>query len=49
VLKVLFPKSLLTTEDLGRAMLEIAKHGAPKPVLEASDINALLPPTPAAS
>ncbi|HEY5374949.1 MAG TPA: hypothetical protein VIK01_14805 [Polyangiaceae bacterium] len=48
-LKVLFPKSLLTTEDLGRAMLEIAKHGAPKPVLEASDINALLPPTPAAS
>ena len=49
VLKALFPKSLLTTEDLGRAMLEIAKHGAPKPVLEASDINALVPAKSATS
>ncbi|HEX3853689.1 MAG TPA: hypothetical protein VHW01_22145 [Polyangiaceae bacterium] len=49
VLKALFPKSLLTTEDLGRAMLEIAKRGAPKPILEAPDINALLSRKPAAS
>jgi hypothetical protein len=31
----------MTTEDLGRAMLEIAKRGAVKPILEASDIIAL--------
>jgi uncharacterized protein YbjT (DUF2867 family) len=49
LLKALFPKSILTTEDLGRAMLQIAKHGAPKSILEASDINALVPPKPAAS
>jgi len=41
VFKVLFPKAMMTTEDLGRAMLEIAKHGAPKPILEASDIIAV--------
>jgi hypothetical protein len=29
------------TEQLGRAMLKVAKQGAPKPVLETRDINAL--------
>ena len=41
------PRSVLTTEDLGRAMLEVAKHGASKPILEARDITALKPaPSP---
>jgi hypothetical protein len=29
----------MTTEDLGRAMIKIAKQGAPNRVLEAQDIN----------
>jgi uncharacterized protein YbjT (DUF2867 family) len=41
IMKALFPKSVMTTEDLGQAMLEIAKRGAVKPILEASDIIAL--------
>jgi uncharacterized protein YbjT (DUF2867 family) len=41
ILKALFPRSVLTTEELGRAMLEIAKRGAPKAILEASDLAAL--------
>jgi uncharacterized protein YbjT (DUF2867 family) len=40
VLKTLFPRSVTTTEQLGRAMLSVAKNGAPKRVLESSDINA---------
>jgi uncharacterized protein YbjT (DUF2867 family) len=40
-LKRLFPKYVTTTENLGRAMLVAAKRGAPKPVLESSDINKL--------
>jgi uncharacterized protein YbjT (DUF2867 family) len=36
-----FPKYVTTTEKLGRAMLIAAKWGAPKPVLESSDINRL--------
>jgi uncharacterized protein YbjT (DUF2867 family) len=36
-----FPKFVTTTEQLGRAMLQAARHGAPKPVLESIDINAL--------
>jgi uncharacterized protein YbjT (DUF2867 family) len=36
-----FPKYVTTTEKLGRAMLIVAKRGAPKPVLENSDINKL--------
>jgi len=30
-----------TTERIGRAMIEVAKHGAPKKVLETQDINEL--------
>jgi len=41
VMKKLFPKYMTTTEQLGRAMIKAAKHGAPKQVLEAEDINRL--------
>ncbi len=37
----LFPQYVTTTERLGRAMIEAAKHGAPKRILESADINAL--------
>jgi uncharacterized protein YbjT (DUF2867 family) len=40
ILKTLFPRSLTTTEQLGRAMIRVAKTGAGKRVLESSDINA---------
>ena len=40
VLKTLFPRSVTTTEQLGRAMISVAKTGAPKRVLESKDINA---------
>lgn len=41
LLKALFPGYVTTTEELGRAMLEVAKHGAPERVLESRDIIAL--------
>jgi uncharacterized protein YbjT (DUF2867 family) len=41
VWKLLLPDDVTTTEDLGRAMLQVAKHGAAKRVLESRDINAL--------
>ena len=37
--RAVFPKYIITTEQLGRAMIKVAKQGAPKPVLEARDIN----------
>jgi uncharacterized protein YbjT (DUF2867 family) len=40
VLRRLFPNSVLTTEIIGQAMLAVARHGAPKAVLEAADISA---------
>jgi uncharacterized protein YbjT (DUF2867 family) len=39
VWKLLFPKYVTTTECVGRAMLKVAKRGAPKPVLESQDIS----------
>ena len=36
-----FPKYVTTTEQIGRAMLNAARSGAPKPVLECFDINQL--------
>lgn len=36
-----WPERILTTEQLARAMLKAAKHGASKPVLETADIAAL--------
>jgi uncharacterized protein YbjT (DUF2867 family) len=41
LLKALFPKFITTTEQVGRAMIRIAKQGAPKRLLENIDINAL--------
>ena len=36
-----FPRSLTTTEQMGRAMLRVARDGYPKPILEARDICGL--------
>ena len=33
------PQYVTTTEELGRAMLAVAKHGYPKPILEMEDIH----------
>ncbi|WP_336214169.1 NAD(P)H-binding protein [Nonomuraea sp. LPB2021202275-12-8] len=41
VLRRLLPSAVTTTEQIGRAMIAIADHGAPKRVLGAADINAL--------
>ncbi|MGN9785210.1 NAD(P)H-binding protein [Nonomuraea sp. ZG12] len=41
VLRRLMPAAVTTTEQIGRAMIAIADHGAPKRVLGAVDINAL--------
>ena len=35
------PKYMTTSEQLGRAMIEVARDGYPKPVLESEDINAI--------
>jgi len=36
-----FPNLILTTEQIGRAMLAAARNGAPKQILESKDINAV--------
>jgi hypothetical protein len=41
VLNALIPGYVTTTEQVGRAMLAVARHGAPKAILENRDINAL--------
>jgi uncharacterized protein YbjT (DUF2867 family) len=41
VLKALFPRHVTTTEAIGRAMIAVARRGAPKAILESADINAL--------
>jgi uncharacterized protein YbjT (DUF2867 family) len=41
VIRALAPKYAITTEVLGRAMIKIAKSGAPKRILENSDIEAV--------
>lgn len=38
VFRALFPKWITTTEQLGRAMIEVARSGFPKKVLESADI-----------
>jgi uncharacterized protein YbjT (DUF2867 family) len=35
------PKYVTTTEQIGRAMIKVARDGYPKPVLESDDINRL--------
>jgi len=37
-----FPNQVLTTDEIGRAMLLVARNGAPKPILETRDIRSLL-------
>ena len=44
VFSALLPDSVTTTERVGRAMLTVAKRGAPKALLENRDINALAGP-----
>lgn len=39
--KLLFPKYVTTTECIGRAMIKVAKQGAPTHVLESWDINSV--------
>ena len=41
LLKRRFPTAVTTTEQVGRAMLAVARRGHPTPVLETADINAL--------
>jgi uncharacterized protein YbjT (DUF2867 family) len=41
VLKAFFPRYVTTTEQVGRAMLGVARHGSTKRVLETPDINAV--------
>ena len=43
-----FPNHVLTTDEIGRAMIVVARHGAPKHVLETRDIRSLLSPSSAA-
>jgi uncharacterized protein YbjT (DUF2867 family) len=38
--RLLFPNYVLTTEQIGRAMLAVARHGAAKRILESKDIRA---------
>ncbi len=42
LLRWLFPNYVLTTDELGLAMLKVARTGAPKNILESRDIRALL-------
>jgi uncharacterized protein YbjT (DUF2867 family) len=41
VLKAAFPNQVLTTEQVGRAMVNAVRFGAPKRVLESGDIREL--------
>lgn len=43
VLRRIMPGLILTTDQIGRAMLIVARRGAPKPILESRDISALAP------
>ncbi len=39
LLRSLFPNSVLTTEEIGRAMIQAARFGYPKRILESADIR----------
>jgi uncharacterized protein YbjT (DUF2867 family) len=41
VLRRIAPRSVTTTEQVGRAMIAIARNGADKPILRNADINAI--------
>ncbi len=38
LVKAAFPRHITTTEEVGRAMLNVARNGFPKPILEPADI-----------
>ncbi|MEQ1473506.1 MAG: NAD(P)H-binding protein [Candidatus Acidiferrum sp.] len=40
ILKKIFPAAILTTQQIGLAMLSVARHGYPRKVLEIKDIRA---------
>ena len=42
VLRRVFPSYILTTEQIGRAMIEVVRHGTTKRVLETKDIRAII-------
>ena len=42
------PNHMTTSEQLGRAMIKVARDGYPKPILESEDINAVYPGSPRA-
>ncbi|MGO8757481.1 MAG: NAD(P)H-binding protein [Terracidiphilus sp.] len=42
VLRRAFPNQILSTDEIGRAMLLVARFGPPKPILETRDLRALL-------
>jgi uncharacterized protein YbjT (DUF2867 family) len=39
--KLLFPNSVTSTVNVGRAMIHVVQRGYPRPILESRDINAL--------
>ena len=41
LLRKAFPRLVITTEEFGRAMVRVAREGAPKRVLEMADLTAL--------
>jgi len=41
LLRLVIPGRMTTSENVGRAMLEAARHGAPGPILDSRAINAL--------
>ena len=43
LLRRVFPKAVVTTREIGQAMLIVAKHGYAKHILEVADIRAVLP------
>ncbi|HUL04503.1 MAG TPA: NAD-dependent epimerase/dehydratase family protein [Gemmatimonadales bacterium] len=42
VFRVLLPRYVTTTSDLGRAMLELAARGYERPIIEVADLNRLI-------
>jgi uncharacterized protein YbjT (DUF2867 family) len=49
LLRSAFPNHVLTTKQIGQSMLNVARHGYPRPILESKDIRAAaLPATPVA-
>ena len=41
LIRLIAPGAVITTEELGRAVIRAARHGAPKRVLESRDLRAL--------